>query len=113
MNAFPNKTVMEEVALELGINPAFVEKDWYVVQILKIIGLLDLLGAQAIFAGGTALAKAHGLLKRFSEDIDFRLVDPALSSYFRSQQKKHLSMLKGLIHDAIVTHFPDSGGIVA
>ena len=86
MNAVPNKAVIEEVALELGINPAFVEKDWYVVQILKIIGSLDLLGAQAIFAGGTALAKAHGLLKRFSEDIDFRLVDPALSSYSRSTE---------------------------
>lgn len=31
MNAVPNKAVIEEVALELGINPAFVEKDWYVV----------------------------------------------------------------------------------
>jgi predicted nucleotidyltransferase component of viral defense system len=112
MNAVPNKSDIEEVALELGINPAFVEKDWYLVQILKIIGFLDLFGAQAIFAGGTALAKAHGLLKRFSEDIDFRLVVPVLSSYSRSQQKKHLSMLKGLIHDAIVSHIPDSGSQV-
>jgi hypothetical protein len=112
MNAVPDKAVIEEAALELGINPAFVEKDWYVVQILKIIGILDLLGAQAIFAGGTALAKAHGLLKRFSEDIDFRLVDTALSSYSRSQQKKHLSTLKGLIHGAIVSQFPDCGSQV-
>jgi hypothetical protein len=27
MNAAPDKTIIEEVALELGINPAFVEKD--------------------------------------------------------------------------------------
>ncbi len=58
MNAVPNKTVIEEVALELGINPAFVEKDWYVVQILKIIGLLDLLGAQAIFASRNSPCKS-------------------------------------------------------
>lgn len=32
MNAVPNKMLIVEVALELGIDPAFVEKDWYVVQ---------------------------------------------------------------------------------
>ena len=37
MNAVPDKAVIEEVALELGIDPAFVEKDWYVVQILSIV----------------------------------------------------------------------------
>ena len=109
MNAVPDKEVIQEVALELGINPAFVEKDWYVVQILKVIGSLDLLGARAVFSGGTALAKAHRILQRFSEDIDFRLVDPTLSSYSRSQQKKHLSELKGLIFQTIVGSFPDSG----
>ena len=65
MNAVPTKAVIEEVALELGINPAFVEKDWYVLQILQIIGSIDLLGAKTIFTGGTALAKAHCLLQRF------------------------------------------------
>jgi len=32
MNAVPNKAIIEKVALEFGVNPAFVEKDWYVVQ---------------------------------------------------------------------------------
>lgn len=26
----------------------------------------------AIFSGGTSLSKGHGLLQRFSEDLDFR-----------------------------------------
>ena len=112
MNAVPNKAVIEEVALELGINPAFVEKDWYVVQILQIIGAIDLLGAQTIFAGGTALAKAHRLLQRFSEDIDFRLVDPALATLSRNERRKHLSVLKQVIHDAITKHFPNGGNQV-
>ncbi|MDO6433101.1 hypothetical protein Q4E93_21005 [Flavitalea sp. BT771] len=42
MNAVPSKIVIEEVALELGIDPAFVEKDWYVVQMLKLIAGMDL-----------------------------------------------------------------------
>ena len=112
MNAVPTKAVIEEVALELGINPAFVEKDWYVVQILQIIGFMDMLGAKTIFAGGTALAKAHHLLQRFSEDIDFRLVDPALATLSRNERRKHLSVLKQVIHDTIIKHFPNGGNQV-
>jgi len=109
MNAAPNKAIIEEAALELGINPAFVEKDWYVVQLLKLITGMDLLGAKAIFTGGTALAKAHLLLERFSEDIDFRLVDPMVESLSRSEQRRRLSRIKGLIHDSIFNHCPGGG----
>jgi len=106
MNVVPSKAVIEEVAWELGINPAFVEKDWYVVKILKLIAGMDFAGAKSIFTGGTALAKAHQLLQRFSEDIDFRLVDPTLETLSRSEQRKRLSALKKLIHGNIVSQFP-------
>jgi hypothetical protein len=109
MNAAPNKAVIQDVALELGINPAFVEKDWYVVQLLKIINGIDLLGTKSIFTGGTALAKAHRLLERFSEDIDFRLLDPIVESLSRSERRKRLSRLKRLIHSTIVHHLPNGG----
>jgi predicted nucleotidyltransferase component of viral defense system len=66
MNAVPSKALIEEVALELGIDAAFVEKDWYVVQLIRVLMAIDLFGAQLIFTGGTALAKAHRLLQRFS-----------------------------------------------
>jgi predicted nucleotidyltransferase component of viral defense system len=29
---------------------------------------------QVIFTGGTALSKAYGLIQRFSEDVDFRVI---------------------------------------
>ena len=49
MNAVPNKTLIVEVALELGIDPAFVEKDWYVVQMIReIIRRLSLLAIDKI-----------------------------------------------------------------
>lgn len=66
-------------------------------------------GAKAIFTGGTALAKAHRLLQRFSEDIDFRLVDPIVESLSRSEQRRRLSGLKRLIHSSIVNYFPNGG----
>ena len=42
MNTVPAKAIIEEVALELGMDPAFVEKDWYVVQVIKEIISMDL-----------------------------------------------------------------------
>lgn len=106
MNAVPDKAVIEEVALELGVDPAFVEKDWYVVQlILKIISS-DLFGARTIFTGGTALSKAHRLLKRFSEDIDFRLILPPDASTSKNKQRKLLSAIRDRLRQMITIHFP-------
>ncbi|HET6252998.1 MAG TPA: nucleotidyl transferase AbiEii/AbiGii toxin family protein [Puia sp.] len=106
MNNAPGKAVIEEVALEMGIDPAFVEKDWYVVQLISKITNADLFGAQLIFAGGTALSKAHRLLQRFSEDIDFRLILPPNTSASRSQQRKLLSAIRERLYQLITAHFP-------
>src|ERR1700761_1578657 len=106
MNAVPDKTVIEEVALELGIDPAFVEKDWFVVQVIREITTTNLLRAQVVFAGGTALSKAHRLLQRFSEDIDFRVALPAALSASRSQQRKFLSTIRDHFHQLLTQLFP-------
>src|SRR5579859_666012 len=109
MNVVPDKTVIEEAALELGTEAAFIEKDWYVVQLIREITNADLFGAQTIFAGGTALSKAHRLLKRFSEDIDFRLILPTSASISRSQQRKLLSAIRDRLYQLIATLFqPDA-----
>jgi hypothetical protein len=72
---------------------------------LAIIKGINLSGATAVFAGGTALAKAHKLLQRFSEDIDFRLVDPTLEILNRSQQRRRLATLKERINSVITAQF--------
>lgn len=74
MNIFPDKIYFEQAATELVIDPAMVEKDWYVVQILSFLSSLSIPEFQIVFSGGTSLSKAHGLIKRFSEDIDFKIV---------------------------------------
>ena len=63
---------IDEIAAELGIDPAFVEKDWYSVQVLKAVAEHQSETIETLFAGGTSLAKGHGLIQRFSEDLDFR-----------------------------------------
>ena len=72
MNVSLSKELIEEVAAEMGVNPSFVEKDWYAVQILKAIAPVKF-PAPVIFTGGTSLSKGFSLIKRFSEDLDFKV----------------------------------------
>ncbi len=64
--------VVLEIATELGVDPAFVEKDWYSVQALSLIADFSPTSITTIFSGGTSLSKGFGILQRFSEDLDFR-----------------------------------------
>lgn len=63
---------VEFVSRERGIDPAFIEKDWYAVQVLEALAEFSHDAITVIFTGGTSLSKGHGLLQRFSEDLDFR-----------------------------------------
>lgn len=74
MNESPNKQTLEIASRQLQIPEAFVEKDWFVTQVIRIIGGIRQEGFEVIFSGGTALSKAHHLLYRFSEDVDFRIL---------------------------------------
>jgi len=100
MNVFKDKTLLEEAGLIKNINPAFVEKDWYAVQILKKVYEFSYPGFEIIFSGGTALSKAHNIIQRFSEDVDFRVQSNLLEGKSKSQQKKILSDFK----NAVIAH---------
>lgn len=55
-------------AEHFGVSEQFVEKDYYVTEILRIVA--GQLGDKAMFKGGTSLSKGWALINRFSEDID-------------------------------------------
>jgi predicted nucleotidyltransferase component of viral defense system len=57
-------------------SPALVEKDFYVVKALAAIDAVETkaLHLRLVFGGGTALSRAHRLIRRMSEDIDLRIV---------------------------------------
>ena len=67
-----DKEVADLISRERGIDPAYIEKDWYAVQVLKALSEFSHDTITTLFTGGTSLSKAHGLLERFSEDLDFR-----------------------------------------
>lgn len=60
------------VADEKGIDPALVEKDYWIMHCLYG---LDELGFIFQLKGGTSLSKGHKIISRFSEDIDI-LIEP-------------------------------------
>ena len=77
MKKSPDKTVIQDISLELGVDPSFIEKDWFAVQLLVLISeLQSSKDVKTVFSGGTSLSKGYGLIKRFSEDLDFILILP-------------------------------------
>ena len=105
MNVFKDKDLFEEAAAIKNINAAFVEKDWYAVQVLKKIHEFSYPDFEIIFSGGTALSKAHGIIQRFSEDLDFRIQTNVLSTESKSQQRKILSGFKNALIAHLRTEF--------
>ena len=65
-------------ATRLGTSVQNVEKDFWVCWTLDaLFNGLPTGGPRLLFKGGTSLSKGHGLISRFSEDIDitvFRVV---------------------------------------
>ena len=91
--------VADEIAAELGVAPAFVEKDWYSVQVLKTIAEYQSEAIETLFAGGTSLSKGHGLIQRFSEDLDFRCryITPGSGNQNKKVRSAYRSEMVGCI----------------
>jgi hypothetical protein len=68
-----DKNLIERIAGALGTRPGLIEKDWHVVRALGVLATLEHQEIRPVFSGGTSLAKGWGLIKRFSEDIDFKV----------------------------------------
>ncbi len=78
MSDSPTLEDILEIQRHFGLpSPALVEKDWYVVRALSAISEADTGDCRLVFGGGTALSRAHGLLRRMSEDIDLKIVADA------------------------------------
>lgn len=58
-------------ALEKGVSPEIIDKDWVLSHVLKGICEMPNLGEHLIFKGGTCLKKCFFPDYRFSEDLDF------------------------------------------
>ena len=64
--------LFESTAQAMGVHPAIAEKDFWVCWVLMKLFESEL-NSHLVFKGGTSLSKVHGLIDRFSEDIDLVL----------------------------------------
>ena len=75
MSDKPSLQELLEVQAYFGLpSLPLVEKDWYVVKALAAIAAADTVPFRLVFGGGTALSRAHRLIRRMSEDIDLKIV---------------------------------------
>jgi predicted nucleotidyltransferase component of viral defense system len=75
-----------------SLPPGIFEKDLLLTQALRHLASTDSEGMGLVFCGGTCLSKAHRLIERMSEDVDFKLVVPEGLS--RTARSKRLSQFK-------------------
>lgn len=95
----------------LGIDPAFVEKDFWVIEVLRVATVPRTVAAKdgathgvlPIFKGGTSLSRVFGLIERFSEDVDLLVPFPEAELSINARDK----VLKQ-IRDDVSAHLPST-----
>lgn len=102
----PDEATLGRVAGALVVEEAFVEKDWYVVQAIARLAAAFSDDLNPVFSGGTCLLKGHGLIRRFSEDIDFKL---ALSSDFVAKSQGQKKTLLSAFKKSLVAGWSEAG----
>ena len=95
-----------DVADALGMgNPAIVEKDYYVVALLKLLCELSFDTHFLVFSGGTALTKSGIKTHRMSEDVDIKIIPKDLTANTSKTKRKkarkalHLQLIAAINSD--------------
>jgi hypothetical protein len=105
-----------ETLLPGGIQPAIVEKDFWVCWTLRRVFEVIQFRPHLIFKGGTSLSKVYRAIDRFSEDVDLSLSrrdlgfaddhDPEQPGISRKEAKRRLDALvetcKATVRDKLV-----------
>lgn len=82
----------------LDLQDSVVEKDYYVTQIIHALSDTETDYFKLIFYGGTCLSKAHNIVKRMSEDVDFKIhAKKSDSDFSKTKFLKELKKFRELI----------------
>ena len=68
---------------------------------MAAIATVDAAPFTLIFAGGTALARAHKLVRRMSEDVDFKIVPAGSDAISKNKLRQQLSALRASVTTAL------------
>ena len=68
---------------------------------ISALAAIDAAPFALVFGGGTALARAHKIVRRMSEDVDFKIVPTPAAPVSRSGLRRQLSMLRERVTAAL------------
>lgn len=111
MNKLLNQEQLKELAFitseKLGIkHPSIIVKDYYVTRIICSLSGIENECFRLVFAGGTCLSKAHRIVKRMSEDVDFKIqLKNTGENFTNSHLIKELKNFRAQIKSSLT--FPD------
>lgn len=98
----PDVELLEDTARFYRLKEvAVVEKDVYVTYAIQQLAPIETEHFRLVFAGGTCLAKAHRVVQRSSEDVDFKVICKSRQNLSTSALRKHLRELRNSVVDAI------------
>jgi len=80
---------------------ALVEKDLHVVRAIAALAAINAVPFSLVFGGGTALARAHKLVRRMSEDVDFKIVPTPAAPVSRSGIRRQLARVRERVTAAL------------
>jgi nucleotidyltransferase AbiEii toxin of type IV toxin-antitoxin system len=96
--------LIDETGVALELPSAVIEKDYYVTQVIHVLSDTENEYFRLVFAGGTCLAKAHKIVKRMSEDVDFKIqLKNIRKSFSKSLLLKELKQFRSLILSKLIT----------
>jgi predicted nucleotidyltransferase component of viral defense system len=78
-----------------------VAKDFAILHAIRALVALDAAPFTLAFGGGTALARAHKLVQRMSEDVDFKIVPTPAAPVSRSGLHRQRSALRDRVTAAL------------
>lgn len=96
------RDLIETTLLDIKLTGAVIEKDYYVTQVIHTLSDIQNEYFRLVFAGGTCLAKAHRIVDRMSEDIDFKIQIKNNESFSRSRLIKELKVFREQIKSSLV-----------
>jgi predicted nucleotidyltransferase component of viral defense system len=96
------RDLIETTLLNIKLTGAVIEKDCYVTQVIHALSGIQNEYFRLVFAGGTCLAKAHRIVNRMSEDIDFKIQIKNNQNFSRSRLVKELKEFREQIKSLLV-----------
>ena len=86
---------VEATANALDLPESVIEKDYYVTQVIQTLSSTENEYFRLVFCGGTCLAKAHKVVQRMSEDVDFKIQrKSATDDFSNSRMLKELKAFR-------------------